>query len=87
MNQLRFALRMVKPRRALYNALTLATVLALVTGCGGKPTPPPPRAGEKMPPADVELGDESSSPAPATGEPTPNSSPDDKPPADGSGTK
>ena len=37
----KFLVRMVKPRRAFYNALTLAAVVTLTVGCG-KPTPPPP---------------------------------------------
>ncbi len=76
MNHLRFALdpqrpeRMVKPRRSLYNAVALAAVLALTAGCGGKPTPPPPGAEGDSAAADVELGDESTSPPHGTGETT-----------------
>ena len=85
MNFLRFAVRMVKPRRVFYNALTLAALFTLAAGCG-KPTPPPPGAGEVEPPTDVELGDVSNTP-PATDQPTPNSPADEKPPGDESGAK
>jgi hypothetical protein len=92
MIQLRFPLRrsterMVKPRWSFYNALMLAAAVALMIGCGGKPTPPPPGAAEETPPTEVEMGDASNTPSPTTGEPTPSSPADEKPPADASGTK
>jgi hypothetical protein len=86
MNYPRFLTRMVKPRSAFYNAAALVAVLALTTGCGG-PTPPPPGAGGDTSPADVELGNASTSPPQETGEPTPNSPTGEKPPADDPGAK
>jgi hypothetical protein len=66
-----FTLRMAKLRRAFYNAVLLAAVLAPAIGCGGKPTPPPPGAGGESPPPAIELGNESGSPQEGTGDPTP----------------